>query len=395
MKIMMWNIRGAANKGTIRTLKELQNQKKPDLTILVETKCSGNKAREVIKAMGFNHAIVEEAVGFVGGIWILWKNDDFKIKVMSTHKQFVHMEIENNQRRRWSLMAVYASPHEAQRKEMWVLLHNISRNMNLPWLMIGDFNDIAEQSEKKGGGNDTHACRRFRGWIDKCNLIDVGYSGSRFTWKGGIREGQERVIKGWIELYVTQSDVQISQMHLWRCYQEYNQIITLCCYTQDLRLAPKERDLSALNNLTESLKKWNNETFGNIFRKKRRILNIIQGIQKSRLYGRNKFLDGLEKDLSEELEKILDQEEIFWLQKSRQKWLVEGDRNTKYFHTKTLVRRRKNKIVKLRNNNGIWCEEVEAVKSIVSNFFTDLYRDERPERPTIRCSWQYKRLEEE
>ncbi|KAL4305779.1 hypothetical protein AHAS_Ahas16G0112400 [Arachis hypogaea] len=97
MKIMMWNIRGAASKSTIRILKELQNQKKPDLTILVETKCSGNKGREVIKAMGFNHAIVEEAVSFIGGIWILWKNDDFKIKVMSTHKQFVHMEIENNQ----------------------------------------------------------------------------------------------------------------------------------------------------------------------------------------------------------------------------------------------------------------------------------------------------------
>ncbi|RYR06408.1 hypothetical protein Ahy_B06g086140 [Arachis hypogaea] len=65
------NIRGAASKSTIRTLKELQNQKKPGFTILVETKCTRNKAREVIKTMGFNHAIVEEAVSFVGEIWIL------------------------------------------------------------------------------------------------------------------------------------------------------------------------------------------------------------------------------------------------------------------------------------------------------------------------------------
>ncbi|RYR06409.1 hypothetical protein Ahy_B06g086141 [Arachis hypogaea] len=108
---------------------------------------------------------------------------------MSTHKQFVHMEIENNQRRRSSLTDVYASPQEAQRKEMWELLHNISRNMNLPWLMIGDFNDIAEQSKKKRKGrNDAHACRSFRGWIDKCNLIDIHM-------EGGIREGQERVYK--------------------------------------------------------------------------------------------------------------------------------------------------------------------------------------------------------
>ncbi|KAL4305780.1 hypothetical protein AHAS_Ahas16G0112500 [Arachis hypogaea] len=171
---------------------------------------------------------------------------------------------------------------------MWELLHNISRNMNLPWLMIGDFNDIAEQSEKKGGGgNDAHACRR--------------YSGSRFTWKGGIREGQERV---------------------------YKRLDRALCNSE-----------------------WRTN-FPNAF------VEVLPRIQSDH----HPLLLHTRPDNS-----------------------TQGKRPF----------RRKNKIVKLRNNNGIWCEEVEAVKSIVSNFFTDLYRDERPEHPTIRCNWQYKRLEEE
>lgn len=68
-----------------------------------------------------------------------------------------------------------------------------------------------------------------------------------------------------------------------------------------------------------------------------------------------------------------DQENIFWKQKSRDKWLQDGDRNTKYFHLTTLIRRRNNKIEGLFDDHVQWHTDSGMMKYIAVNFFTDLF----------------------
>lgn len=55
-------------------------------------------------------------------------------------------------------------------------------------------------------------------------------------------------------------------------------------------------------------------------------------------------------------------------QKSRDKWIKEGDENTKYFHNLVNWRRRKNTLKGL-DIQGNWVEESAAVKSKVREFF--------------------------
>jgi len=100
--------------------------------------------------------------------------------------------------------------------------------------------------------------------------------------------------------------------------------------------------LHIISNLTPQLKDWNHETFGNIFRRKKEVLARLNGIQNSQNYGYSHFLEELEKDLQEQLAITLYQEECLWFQKSRSKWIVDGDQNTKYYHAKTIIRRPKN-----------------------------------------------------
>lgn len=51
-------------------------------------------------------------------------------------------------------------------------------------------------------------------------------------------------------------------------------------------------------------------------------------------------------------EKVLYQEELVWFQKSRSKWLYFGDRNTRFFHGVTAIRRRRNSYDMLQDNDG-------------------------------------------
>ncbi|RYR05703.1 hypothetical protein Ahy_B06g085538 [Arachis hypogaea] len=102
------DMQGVANKATIRTLKERKSQHRPDITLIYEPKCSGNKATEVIKALGFNFSFLEEADGYVGGIWVLWDNPALTINILETHHQYVAMEVKDPSHSPWKLTTLPA-----------------------------------------------------------------------------------------------------------------------------------------------------------------------------------------------------------------------------------------------------------------------------------------------
>ena len=65
---------------------------------------------------------------------------------------------------------------------LWNNLRVLSVRHNLPWAVMGDFNDVTKDEEKKGGNG---ICRKrvfkYTDCMDFCNLLDLGFSGSIFT----------------------------------------------------------------------------------------------------------------------------------------------------------------------------------------------------------------------
>ncbi|PNX77058.1 hypothetical protein L195_g033019, partial [Trifolium pratense] len=96
----------------------------------------------------------------------------------------------------WLLTVVYASPREQERGETWNKLRQLAANINEPWLMVGDFNEIASPEEKKGGAQvDIKKCQQFNSWINECNLLEVTTAGTKFTWRGPKWNGRNRIFK--------------------------------------------------------------------------------------------------------------------------------------------------------------------------------------------------------
>lgn len=63
-----------------------------------------------------------------------------------------------------------------------------------------------------------------------------------------------------------------------------------------------------------------------------------------------------------QLHLILDQQEIFWRQRSKQLWLQAGDKNTKYFHASCNKRKRNNHIQRLKSEEGEWIDWNEGLE---------------------------------
>lgn len=73
--------------------------------------------------------------------------------------------------------------------------------------------------------------------------------------------------------------------------------------------------------------------------------------------------------------------------------VASGDRNTRYFHLKTINHCRCNTILMLRNNEGNWVEEVKELKVMANNFYKDLFSDNVRERPMLITNTGFPRLE--
>lgn len=71
----------------------------------------------------------------------------------------------------------------------------------------------------------------------------------------------------------------------------------------------------------------------------------LYGIQKATTVRPSTFLLELENKLLHELDVVLGQEQDLWALKSRVNWMIQGNRNTAFYHVSTLVRRKRNQIL--------------------------------------------------
>lgn len=72
--ILVWNCQGVGNLKFHRFLKEYLRDFDLDIVVLVEIRVNELRADNVIKSIGFPNSHKVEAMGFSGGIWLLWKD---------------------------------------------------------------------------------------------------------------------------------------------------------------------------------------------------------------------------------------------------------------------------------------------------------------------------------
>lgn len=200
MIVISWNCRGINNNQCLRNCKELVKTYHSDIFILLETKSNDTSVAGAFgRKLGFNANSIVATTGMYGGICVFWKVS-IDIQVISSTSQVVHLQIKDHGRT-WYLSSAYVQPHCNLKDVFWNDLSNFSSSIDSPWLVMGDFNDVACMEEKSVVADfRINAARKFVERWELCGLSDFGATGCKFTWKKRVhgrvvlRERLDRVL---------------------------------------------------------------------------------------------------------------------------------------------------------------------------------------------------------
>ncbi|XP_071927080.1 uncharacterized protein [Coffea arabica] len=297
---------------------------------------------------------------------------------------------------------------EQEREDLWSALLRDKPALN-PWFLVGDFNAVIKTEKKRGGlpfrpseGLD------FLNFMAVAGVRDAGFSGSRYTWCNN-RSGMARIWKRLDRLLLCGRSLelpfQVMVQHLGRDPSDHASLLLSVatrldnkprpfrflniwtshpgllgvikdCWAQPVNGSPLQVLASRLRNVKNTLKQWSRTTFGDIFEGACSAECVVAEAETE--YD----LDQTEQRRSElhharaRLRRAFVVEEGFWKQKAQVKWLLDEDRNTKYFHSLVTEKRRRAVIHRVRGAVGEWIEEESQSGKATVGFFQEVFTAE-------------------
>ena len=80
---------------------------------------------------------------------MLWK-EDFAMKVLTSSDNHIDRVVDQGMDDAWHLTGFYGELETANREHSWNLLRDLCHKHSLPWICLGDFNEVLRLEEKQG-----------------------------------------------------------------------------------------------------------------------------------------------------------------------------------------------------------------------------------------------------
>ncbi|RVX16267.1 putative mitochondrial protein [Vitis vinifera] len=271
------------------------------------------------------------------------------------------------------------------------------------WCVGGDFNVIRRISEKMVDSRLTVNMRRFDEFIRESGLLDPPLRNAAFTWSNmqvdPICKRLDRflfLLSGFFFLSNIQEALpRWTSDHSPICLETNPFIggrlllgLRICgCSILSLKRSLEtggksvrfegwegHKFMRKLKFIKSKLKEWNTRVFGDLRERKKHILTDLGRIDRIEQEGNLNLELVSERILRrKELEDLLLKEEVQWRQKSRVKWIKEGDCNSKFFHRVATGRRSRKYIKSLISERGETLNNIEVISEEIVNFFGNLY----------------------
>ncbi|XP_019244584.1 PREDICTED: uncharacterized protein LOC109224460 [Nicotiana attenuata] len=272
-------------------------------------------------------------------------------------------------------------------------------------MVLGDFNSVLRAEDRIGGNPVTWAdVVDFHTCIQDCELIEFPYSGNHYTWND--KNNDQRIFSklDWIFINNTWLDVmpacrarflsegisdhcpamvtledrrigmrkQFIYSNVWAQHPQFTDIVKTGWKVQ-VEGCKMFKIVKRLKMLKKVLKKLNAAYFSNIVTEAnvdRATLKEVQ--ERLQRDPTNRELQLEEATLYTKFRQSSYMAEVYLQQKSKAKWLILGDENTKYFHSVIKHKRLQQATTQLKDGQGIWQNDPTVIANMFVNFYTDL-----------------------
>ncbi|XP_062014092.1 uncharacterized protein LOC133730534 [Rosa rugosa] len=403
-KVLTWNCRGLVNTETQSALVSLVSHVNPSLVFVSETLAGPRLMEDLRVEMGFSGCICFPKKDGSRGLALFWSLElKVSLRTYSAH----HIDVEigfPGVTGGWRFTGIYGFSRHGDRVQTWDLLRTLAAQVNLPWLIAGDFNEILCAADKSGGPPRNAAMMtRFREALADCNQEDMGFVGSRFTWFN--RFTKERLDRGcctqdWCAIYPyskvitlppNRSDhnpivveiaaapvVRVPRLkrfrfeNMWMQHGDCAAVIQKGWSIPSIGEPMKQVGLK-IGSTGRLLMEWDAGTF----RQRKTEMHLLQSKMDMLMklpYDPIHFEQ--QKTLQFRYNELLSLDEAYWRQRSRVLWLKEGDRNSAFFHRKASNRRSRNKVVGITDLGGQWHTDPAQVASVFVDYYENIFHSE-------------------
>lgn len=326
------------------------------------------------------------SVGLAGGILSIWNLGMLNFQFSFSGCGFVgicfNWKISGL---RCFLVNVYSPCNVEGKRKLWADLIMSKRGFgNGAWCIAGDFNAIITHSERKGVSTSVNQREidEFRNFVDEMELVDVPMLGKKFTWfsaNGKSRSKIDRFLLSedlitewqisakWVGNRDTSDHCPIWLMRksvnwgpkpfrfndCWLEHKDFRNFVVECWNGFHVNGWKMYTFKEKLKLLKEKLRWWNKEVFGYVDLSIEKTVAEMNELDELAC-NTSQVIPSNRKALSTQFWKQIHLKESLIKQKSRAKWIAEGDANTKYFHACLKARRRRNQMTAIKIGMNGW-----------------------------------------
>lgn len=329
---------------------------------------------------------------------------------------------------KWRFTGFYGESRRELRFRSWERLKLLNDQSSLPWLCVGDFNEVLHASEHFGGaGRSERQMEGFREAVSVCGFTDLGFIGLPYTWDN--RQDADHNIKVRLDRGLATDPFlglyrEVKVWNIQTTISDHSCLVVECLeHTTGRRRRKKnfryenmwQRDPSymalirdswdhnaggqslgemqaKLKNVQSSLQVWERDVFGSV---KKTLANLRCDLEAERARSIGSGPSRYEKQLMSRISELLSREEVMEKQRSRVEWLKDGDRNTSFFQAKSTARAKRNAITSLSREDGSVAATQEEIEGVATEFYANLFAAQDNLSPNLIIEHVPRKISEE